>query len=300
VMQGELEIAMHSTCRAASLIRRGPPLTLMERAILVLLQQEVRWKMEAWEQRDRDRSGRCIVCMTYWAGCGKTLCSLCDRCVEFQNLRIHKVWPEAALMSIGRVADVVKHAAIQQKIAKLDRAVQPAFMPAAMFLLLCRTVTRGTGVQLGLAAASIKALMRDLGHPILSAAQAARLRSIMADHWDAHLCSHVVDRWNITTTEHGKVAECYYGQGLPSCCHLTDAEMLVQALQRMIDSRVPEGNLDSQTVAYVMERVQSVHSGHRMIGVSAPSIRNHTNSNTTRKSRADSPSKSLGFNPASR
>lgn len=95
----------------------------------------------------------------------------------------------------------------------LTRAVQPVFMPGQIFAHLIRSLRAEVAAT---APKTLQQLLWDLGHPLLSAAQAGEVLATLQAKGDVNyqifhvLCSRVVDRWNLNAKTHG-IGHCYYG-----------------------------------------------------------------------------------------
>lgn len=209
-------------------------------------------QVQEWEARSREvPDGVCLSCAVFHTQTG--FCSACSLAVHklvgsqtlpslptlFATLSLKEVVDAASLMQIN--FEAAAKANLTATIARLDRAVQPAVMEPRIFAHLIRTLRAAPAVA---NPEELRDLLNSLGHPVLSALQAAEIIQLLSsrgsdDYKIFHvLCGRVVDQWNLTSEAH-VIGHCYYGYWNPewaaALLHITDAETLGAALCQMLE-----------------------------------------------------------------
>ncbi|CAE8599132.1 unnamed protein product [Polarella glacialis] len=216
-------------------------LRLQRRALAIYERENRTWHLEAWEARQGEANGYCLCCKTYHGDasgfcseCGRAAQVLCELSGEGLVELKAKWWPEDVDAAATQAADRSRkyQASLDERT---NLAVQAAFMPPRTYSLLKRSL-RSTAGSLP-SPQQLATLLSDLGHPLLSAAQTAKILSwirsidphtVWLHDYEHVLCSRVVDKWNLARSTHGS-GECYYKpEGL---AHVnSSSETLVEAL----------------------------------------------------------------------
>lgn len=230
-----------------------------------------------WAEAMREAEGQeiCLACLEY--NCGTLgFCSACLQGVSallpVQLLRskedVISTFSRQEVLDATGKTKVAAEARVRQDtdqlLGTLRDAVEPLGMPPAIFRHLIRSLRSAatTGPS------QLAALLSQLGHPFLTAAQAAEVIRLLVSQGDVEykifhvLASRVVDQWNLKNDPHS-IGHCYYGYHESDALHRliypTQSQTLGAALCEMLQRSTRmcgESFWSESETAFLMEQVR--------------------------------------------
>jgi len=209
---------------------------ILDKALGALAAGAPKGQLEEWAERQQALpAGMCLACAEYHSQ--DVFCSVCSRVVE----SLVPGWRRGSKSDIFASVSFasMKEACGRDLFTPLDRAVQPVFLPPQLFSHLLLTLRRATVAP---SPTELTRILFDLGHPMISAAQAAEVIEVLKSKGEVEfmmyhaLCVCVVDQWNLSGTKHS-IGACYYGYEGTDACKLlypTDAQTLGAAIHQFM------------------------------------------------------------------